>query len=62
MKTKIVKVNYGMTYNLGNYQSMRIDVGEEIEIGNEDPDTVIAIRYKQLKRLVDEELHHIDGE
>ena len=60
MKTTKVLVNFGMTYNLGNYQSMRIDVGEEIEIKDESPEKVIKERFLQLKQLVEDELHYAE--
>ena len=38
MKTKSVRVNYGRTINMGNYESLRLDYAMEVELGPKDTD------------------------
>ena len=37
---KVTKLSYGLTINLGNYQSARLDVEVEV-LPNEDPNLVL---------------------
>lgn len=47
---KIVEISYGVTLNLGNFESARVDATARIEDG-EDPPKAFA----DLKEFVDEE-------
>lgn len=45
-----ITINYGRTVNLGNYESLRVDVQARRTINSEeDPETVAKVLYKELK-------------
>lgn len=37
MKPKEITVNYGVTKNMGNYESLRLDYSIKLELGEEEP-------------------------
>jgi hypothetical protein len=53
MQVKTISVNYGVTRNLGNYESLRLDYSMEVELTPRESvtDTYDKIR-RRLKRLV----------
>lgn len=51
MNLKITQINYGLTINLGNYESCRIDFLAQV---NPDVDDLQEI-YKKLSELVNAE-------
>ena len=56
MKTAKLRINYGITINLGNHESKRIDVSMEIEIEEHLWENESIILFGRLKLLVDNEL------
>lgn len=53
MKVKSVTVSMGVTVNLGNYESFRMDVSEEIEIyEGEDPEEAYASARDNLRKKI----------
>jgi hypothetical protein len=52
MKVTKIKVSIGRTINLGNYESARIDIGAEADIGDED----FHVDLELLHRLLVKEL------
>lgn len=47
-----IKYSKGVTINLGNYQSARVDIGAEFQISSRDYETEMA----KLKSLIEGEL------
>ena len=57
-----LKVSIGKTYNLGNYESLRLDVGLEVDCMEYDPGVdVFEVIHKDVKGMLSklEEKHHI---
>jgi len=46
---KITKVNYGRTINMGNYESVRIDLTADIEEGENWREALETLKEKMLK-------------
>lgn len=65
MKITEVEVRLGSTVNLGNYESLRIDLSARAVFDEDDElmfDVVVALRdgvRKQLDTLVKEEISHL---
>lgn len=52
-----LKVSYGYTFNKGNYESERIDVGVEIDVNSQQSSNgelpkIIKVFHNKLKSLV----------
>ena len=52
MKIDRMKVKLGKTFNLGNYESERIDIELEAELHETDPDTAYKILREQCERYI----------
>ena len=50
MKINNVKINYGVTKNMGNYESLRIDLELSASVGEDEaPAKVVDLLYQQSK-------------
>ncbi len=49
-----IRVNYGKTVNLGNYESERIDMSIEKDVDDRDHRVALISTFQELKRLVEE--------
>lgn len=47
---QVKRISYGRTYNLGNYQSERIDIEAAVD---KDEQAVVDILYIKLRNLVE---------
>lgn len=54
MSNKRVRVSYGRTFNLGNYESLKIEaeIEEDVE-DKENPKIIMNSLYKKLKSYVE---------
>lgn len=53
MKVKEITVNYSRTINIGNYESLKIEMGETVTLDAKDiPAVVRNTRFLQLKKEV----------
>ena len=62
-KERTIQVSYGRTYNLGQYESMRIDAGDTITLlDSTDKEARAQQRdtFAQLKALVENELRKME--
>ena len=48
-----IRVNYGKTVNLGNYESERIDMSIEKDVDEKDHGMSLIKTFNELKRLVE---------
>ena len=54
MIKRIVKVNYGKTLNLGNYENVKIDVGVEVELNTKDDfEDSLNLLYSEMERFIE---------
>lgn len=53
MKVKYVEVNYGITRNLGNYESLRLDYKVGVEINGDESQGKLDELRLQLRAKVD---------
>ena len=52
-KVKEISVNYSRTVNLGNFESVKIDIGEVVTVGpKDDAETVCAEAFARVKKEV----------
>lgn len=51
MKIETVKVNYGRTVNLGNYESTRLDIELSATLTHEDDATMVADELRSQAKL-----------
>ena len=49
MKIKITKVSYGRTINMGNYESVRIDLTADVPLGEDHQDVIEELKGEMLK-------------
>jgi hypothetical protein len=51
-----IKVSYGFTKNMGNYQSARADIGTEFDVDyfEDDVENIIKLELARLEKLVKE--------
>lgn len=53
MKPTKISVSYGKTVNTGNFNSLRLDAGMEVELEpNENPSEVYAKAFAAVKNIV----------
>ena len=56
MIVKSVTVGHSRTFNLGNFNSMKLDMSYEVEIhDDDDPDDVVRNLQEQAKHHVEEQ-------
>ena len=53
MKVKYIEVNYGITRNLGNYESLRLDYKVGVEINGDEAQGKLDELRLQLRAKVD---------
>jgi hypothetical protein len=51
MKIRSVKVNYGRTINMGNFESMRIDVEFAADIAENESPKEVAEQLRSMAKL-----------
>lgn len=56
MKVEKIKLSVGKTVNLGNYESLRVDVQFEVSIDDTDN---IDTSFKELRQEVDSRLQEV---
>lgn len=61
MEVKEVTVNVGVTKNMGNYESLRIDYAAKAEVGKYTPEDVVEILRDQLAEKIRNDLESSDG-
>ena len=62
MEVTIVRVNVGITKNMGNYESLRIDYAVEAELDEDEmAKTVISTLRKELTEKIVADLNGADG-
>ena len=54
-----LKLSIGLTYNLGNYQSLRLDVGNEWDISDEAGDHRIQKEFEAMEETLTRNLNSI---
>ena len=59
MFVKEVKVRYGQTINLGNFETVRIVMEETAQVTDNNPDEVIEAVFQELKTKVENKAAHI---
>ena len=63
MKNKgTIHVTVGLTRNLGNYQSLRIDAGMTVDSEDVMSDEEWAAAWKKVEREIETRLAELDGE
>ena len=63
MKNKgTIHVTVGLTRNLGNYQSLRIDAGMTVDSEDVMSDEEWAAAWKKVEREIETHLAELDGE
>ena len=55
-------VSLGITKNLGNYESMRLDAGAELRTDAVDNDTVWAQLWQKVDEQIEAKLSELDKE
>jgi len=54
MIRRVIKVNYGKTINLGNYENVKIDVGVEVELGvKDDFESNLNLLYLEMEEFIE---------
>lgn len=62
MQTKEISVGFTYTRNLGNYESLKVDAGVVIAVGeNEDTEEVYATAWKSAKKQIKNGLEAAKG-
>ena len=54
-----LKLSIGLTYNLGNYQSLRLDVGSEWDISDDSGDHRIQKEFEAMENTLTQNLNNI---
>lgn len=56
-----IKVHYGRTVNLGNYESMRMEIGTETDVDNEeDQEKLIREEFNFLRKLAKDLIKEVE--
>lgn len=54
-----LKLSVGLTYNLGNYQSLRLDLGSEWDVSDGLEDHVIQREFEAMETTLTQNLNNM---